>query len=58
MAPVLLGMATFEMNLPLNPNDLIPVEQDDSTRSENEEAENISTPSGNSGNSGLLHSRG
>ncbi|KAA0065939.1 putative polyprotein [Cucumis melo var. makuwa] len=58
VAPVLLGMATFEMNLPLNPNDLIPVEQDDSTRSENEEAENISTPSGNSGNSGLLHSRG
>uniref|UniRef100_A0A0A0L0S5 phosphatidate phosphatase n=3 Tax=Cucumis sativus TaxID=3659 RepID=A0A0A0L0S5_CUCSA len=47
MAPVLLGMATFGMDLPLDPNDSIPVEQDDSTRSENVEAENISTPSGN-----------
>ncbi|XP_038882940.1 phosphatidate phosphatase PAH1-like [Benincasa hispida] len=47
VAPVVLGMAAFGMDLPVDTKDSIPVEQDDSTRPENEEAENISTPSGN-----------
>lgn len=47
VAPVVVGMAAFGMDLPLDPKDSILVEQDDSTRPENEEAENISTPTRN-----------
>lgn len=46
VAPVLLGMAAFGIHLPVDPKDSITVEQDDSTRPENEDVENISTPSG------------
>ncbi|KAG6595289.1 Phosphatidate phosphatase PAH1, partial [Cucurbita argyrosperma subsp. sororia] len=47
VAPVVLGMAAFGMDLPMDPKGSIPVEQDDLTRPENEESENISTSFGN-----------
>ncbi|KAJ7977054.1 Phosphatidate phosphatase PAH1 [Quillaja saponaria] len=45
-APLVLGMAAFGLNLPIEPKDAIPVDQDDTLKSKDDDPGKASTPSG------------